>query len=241
MMGTAIEARATEATRRRYDRLARVYDRLEAGAERRFAPWRAALWERVRGPRLLEVGVGTGKNLAYYPPGVLVSAIDLSPRVLERARQRAAREAIPADLREADVQALPFPDASFDTTVATFVFCSVPDPVLGLREVRRVLKPGGPLLLLEHVLSRRPILRPLMQLVNPIVVRLMGANIDRDTVENVRQACFVDVQVEDLWLDIVKLIEACAPGRAELARTGRAADDDYGQKEAGGVAAPFFI
>lgn len=210
-MRTAIDARATETTRRRYDRLAPVYDRLEAEAERRFAPWRAALWKRVRGARVLEVGVGTGKNLPHYPPGVKVSAVDLSPRMLEQARQRAARLGMPVELREADVQALPVPDARFETAVATFVFCSVPDPVLGLRELRRVLKPGGQLLLLEHVLSRRPGLRWLMQLINPLVVRVMGANIDRDTVENVRRAGFVDMQVEDLWLDVVKLIEARSP------------------------------
>lgn len=208
----AIDRRATAATRARYDRLAPVYDALERHAERRFAPWRAALWRRVRGPRVLEVGVGTGKNMPSYPPGLAVTAIDLAPRMLARARTRAARLGVAVDLREADVQALPFPDASFDTVVATFVFCSVPDPVLGLREVRRVLAPGGQLLLLEHVLSCRPLVRPLMQVVNPLVVRVMGANINRETVANVERAGFVAVQVEDLWLDVVKLIEAATPG-----------------------------
>lgn len=189
-------------------------------------PPHGVLWKRVRGPRVLEIGVGTGKNMAYYPPGVQVSAIDLSPRMLEQARRRAVRQAVPVNLCEADVQALPFPDAYFDTAVATFVFCSVPDPVLGLCEVRRVLQPGGQLLLLEHVLPRHPILRRLMRLVNPIVVRLMGANIDRDTVANVRQAGFVSVQVEDLWLDIVKLIEARAPGRTELVPAAYAAPEE---------------
>ena len=97
-----------------------------------------------------------------------VTAVDLSPRMRERARQRAVRLGIPLERREADAQALPLQDASFDTAVAIFVFCAVPDPVLGLRELRQVLQPGGQLLLLEHVLSRLPVLRLLMQLINPI-------------------------------------------------------------------------
>ncbi len=212
MAHTTLDARATERTRRRYDRNARFYDLMEWGAERRFQPWRTRLWERARGPRLLEIGVGTGKNLPFYPRSLQATAVDLSPRMLERARQRARRLGLPVDLREADAQALPFPDASFDTVLSTFVFCSVPDPVLGLREVRRVLVPGGQLLLLEHVLSQKAALRPLMRAANPVVVRLTGANIDRETVENVRRAGFEQVRVEALWLDVVKLIEARAPG-----------------------------
>ena len=207
-----IDPQATAATRARYDRIARFYDRIERRNERRFAPWRAALWRRAQGPRVLEVGVGTGKNMPFYPQGMTITAVDLSSRMLEHARARAAREGVAVHLREADAQALPFPDASFDTVVATFVFCSVPDPLLGLRELRRVLIPGGQLLLLEHVLSRRPLLRPLMQLANSLVVRLMGANINRETVQHVRRTGFDDLHVETLWLDIFKLIEARATG-----------------------------
>lgn len=207
----AIDQRATAATRARYDRLARVYDLIERGSEKRFAPWREALWRRVWGPSVLEVGVGTGKNMAYYPPGLTITAVDLSPRMLERARARAEHTGVTVELREADVQALPFTDASFDTVVGTFVFCSVPDPLLGLRELRRVLTPGGQLLLLEHVLTESALLRPLMHVANPLVVRLMGANINRETVRNVRGAGFADLQVEDLWLGIFKLIEARSP------------------------------
>jgi ubiquinone/menaquinone biosynthesis C-methylase UbiE len=204
-----IDQRATERTRARYDRNARFYDLMERGNERRFAPW------RVAGPRVLEVGVGTGRNLPLYPPGMAITAIDLSPRMLARARERARQLGIRADLREADVQALPFPDASFDTAIATCVFCSVPDPVLGLRELRRVLVPGGQLLLLEHVLSGRPRLRPLMRALNPLVVRTMGANIDRETVENIRRAEFADFRAEDKLLDIVKIISARSPEDGE--------------------------
>lgn len=209
--GAGLDARATAATRARYNRIARFYDAIERRNERRFAPMRADLWQRVRGARALEVGVGTGKNMPFYPPATSMTAIDLAPRMLGQARARAARLGLAVDLREADAQALPFPDASFDTVVATFVFCSVPDPVRGLSEVHRVLRPGGQLLLLEHVLTRKPVLRPLMRLLSPLVVRVMGANIDRETVENVRRAGFVNVDVADCWLDIVKRIEARTP------------------------------
>ena len=108
----------------------------------------------------------------------------------------------------ADAQALPFSDGIFDAAVTSCVFCSVPDPVAGLREVLRILRPGGRLLMLEHVLSRKPVLRQLMRWLDPVPVHLWGAHIDRDTVANVRQAGFA-VEVErDLALDIVKRIEA---------------------------------
>jgi ubiquinone/menaquinone biosynthesis C-methylase UbiE len=205
---TAIDAKATARTRARYDRNAPFYDLMTRGTERRLEPARRALWDNIRGPRLLEVGVGTGVNIPYYPSGLSVTAVDLSPRMLKRSRARAIKLGVSVDLREADVQALPFDDATFDTVIATCVFCSVPDPVLGLRELHRVLVAGGELLLLEHVLSDRRVLRSLMRLVNPVVVRMMGANIDRDTVGNVRLAGFTDVRDEDLILDIFKRIDA---------------------------------
>lgn len=199
----------TALTRRRYDRNADRFDRMEAFVEaRRMAAWRALLWSQVRGPRVLELGVGTGKNMPYYRPGMHVTAIDLSPRMLEHARRRAADIAADVELRDGDIQQLPFADASFDTVSATFVFCSVPDPVLGLREARRVLVPGGQLLLLEHTLSENRLLRPLMRAANPLVVRMTGANIDRETVRNVEQAGLAAGNVENLWRGIVKLIEA---------------------------------
>jgi ubiquinone/menaquinone biosynthesis C-methylase UbiE len=187
---------------------------MERLSERRFAPMRADLWRRVRGPLVLEVGVGTGKNMPYYPPAATVTAVDIAPRMLDVARARAAHLGLAIDLHEADAQALPFPDASFDTAVATFVFCSVPNPVLGLCEISRVLKPGGQILLLEHVLTHKPVLRQLMRLLSPLVVRAMGANINRETVANVRCAGFADVHAEDRVLDIVKLIEARTPSGA---------------------------
>ncbi len=204
---SVLDPSATARTRARYDRLARFYDVVEAGNERWFVPMRADLWRRVRGPRVLEVGVGTGRNMPLYPPTTTVTAIDVSPRMLERAGRRAARLGATVMLQEADVQALPFPDGAFDTVVATFVFCSVPNPMLGLTELRRVLTPDGQLLLLEHVLSQKPVLRRAMRLVNPCVVRVMGANINRETVAAVERAGFANLRIEDRWLDVVKLIE----------------------------------
>ncbi len=197
----------SDAVRRRYDRIASLYDLFEAPMEWRARRWRRLLWKQVEGPRVLEVGIGTAKNIPYYPPLAFpVAGVDISPGMLRRAQRRA--RGAPVTLLHADVERLPFRDAVFDDVVGTFVFCSVPDPVRGLREIRRVLRPEGRLLLLEHVLSRRPILRQLMKWLDPVVVRAWGAHIARETVANVVNAGFRHVEVDYLWGDVVCLIEA---------------------------------
>lgn len=199
----------TEITRQRYNRIARMYDRMEGGVERiAFRKWRQLLWSRVQGSRILEVGVGTGRNIPYYPGGASVTAVDLSEGMLVRAQQLAARQGINVDLHRMDVQQLEFPDLSFDAVVATFVFCSVPDPVLGLREVARVTRTGGDLWLLEHMRVNHPLIGAILDLVNPLVVRVMGANVNRKTVENVRRAGLQIQEVRPLFGDLVQLIHA---------------------------------
>ena len=204
-----INDKMTAQTRARYQRIAPIYDRMETMSERRFRTWRPQVWSLVQGPKVLEVGVGTGKNMPYYPQGLAITAIDLTPGMLERAKTRAQALNLDVDLQLGDVQALDFPDNIFDEVVATCVFCSVPDPVLGLREIARVVKPGGQVLLLEHMRAANPLLGLLMDVLNPVVVRMMGANINRRTVENVQKSGLQLVRTEDMGLGgIVKLMVA---------------------------------
>src|SRR6056297_2154420 len=117
--------------RQRYSRISGLYDFLEAPMERAFSGWRQELLAGARG-RVLEVGVGTGKNLPYYPEGTEVTAIDFSPNMIARARtRRDALQLEQIELKEMDVQQLAFADDTFDTVVSTCVFCSVPLPVAG--------------------------------------------------------------------------------------------------------------
>lgn len=189
----------------RYDRIARIYDTYDApmdwlGTRRR----RRRVLARARGA-VLEVGVGTGRNLEHYPPGIELTGIDVSERMLDRARRRAARLGSRVRLTRADVQALPFPDGSFDTVAATCVFCSVADPARGLAEVARVVRPDGQVLLLEHVRPTNPLLGLLADLVSPLTRRLLGPAMNRRTEETVVRAGLeiVEVRREGIWREIV--------------------------------------
>ncbi|HYG58070.1 MAG TPA: class I SAM-dependent methyltransferase, partial [Symbiobacteriaceae bacterium] len=158
--------------------------------------------------RVLEIGVGTGKNLHLYDPAVTAElvGIDFSPAMLAKAEGKPCR--VPHTLLEMDAQHMAFPDASFDTVLATCVFCTVPDPVQGLKEARRVCKPGGRILLLEHMRVDRPVIGPLMDLVDPLVVWLIGTHINRRTLENVKLAGMKILQTENVHGDLMKLIIA---------------------------------
>jgi ubiquinone/menaquinone biosynthesis C-methylase UbiE len=204
-----IEVSRNNSIPKRYNRIAFIYDLIEAPLEfLRLASWREKLRSCIVGGRALEVGVGTGKNMFYYPPGVKISAIDFSRRMLSRARKKALQNNLKVEFLEMDAQQLAFPDHFFDTVFATFVFCSVPDPVLGLKELRRICKPDGRLLLLEHMRPGSPVLGFLFDLVNPLVVRMMGANINRMTIDNIKSAGWQIKIDQRLSSDIVRWIEA---------------------------------
>jgi len=206
-----MESKITEAARKRYDRIAPVYDFMEDLVERsRYSVWRELLWSKMEGNKILEVGVGTGKNFPYYPAIAEMTAIDFSEKMLSRARQKVKKRGLEIGVQQMDVQNMSFEDDTFDTIVATFVFCSVPDPVKGLMEIKRVCKPGSKVLLLEHVLSANRILAWLMNLANPAVVRIMGPNINRKTVVNVATSGLEVEKVTNLAAGIFKLIEARA-------------------------------
>lgn len=202
------------ATREKWDSVAKSFDRLSHGDDRRFAEAKRRLFAGVKGTTLL-VAAGTGNDFKFFPPGHRIVAIDISPRMLEQARLKLGTYAGEIELREMDVTALDFPDDSFDTIATVCTFCSVPKPVTGLRELRRVLKPGGRLLMFEHVRSHIGPLGILQDLMTPLT-RRAGPDLNRDTVGNVRKAGFRIRRIENAYLDIVRMIEATKDEFAEV-------------------------
>ncbi len=206
---SAHDLRATAHAKRRYDRNARFYHYADRQIRRE---WRLLALAEARGA-VLELGVGTGGNLPLYDPHEVsrVTGVDFSAAMLAGAYGRTP--SVPCDLRLMDVQALEFPDQSFDTVLATCVFCTVPDPLQGLREARRVVRPDGRVVLLEHV--RVPgALGCLQDVLNPLTLWLMGENINRRTLDYVRMAGLLPERVDEVAGGLVQLIVAKPPPRS---------------------------
>ena len=192
----------------KYDRISVIYDLMEAPVELfLFRKWRRAVLSDLHGS-VLEVGTGTGKNLEYYPKDCKVTAIDISPKMLEHAKKRmAGMDNI--SLQVMDAELLAFADNSFDYVITTFVLCSIPNPVAALREMRRVCKPDGLVINLEHMRSSNRMLTFLENVLNPISVFFMGVNLNRKTVENIKKAGLSVVEEKHLALrDVFRLIRS---------------------------------
>ena len=210
-MATKIPENPLVKQRRIWDESAPSYDKQIAFLEKTwFSGGRQWLGARARG-RVLEVAVGTGLNLSYYPADTQVTGVDLSPAMLAIARRRAADLARAADLREGDAERLPFTDASFDTVVCALSLCSIADPAAAISEMRRVLGPGGRLLLLDHIGSTWPPVRGAQWLLERITIRAAGENFTRRQLPLVQAAGFQIVEVERLKAGTVERIHAVKP------------------------------
>jgi ubiquinone/menaquinone biosynthesis C-methylase UbiE len=201
------------ATRKKWDRAAGAYNLMNAiGPERRWAGEKRRLYAAMDG-RILFCALGTGLDVQFFPPARDITAIDISPRMLEAARPAVAAYRGRLEVLELDVHELPFADRSFDQVYTSCTFCSVPKPIEGLMELRRVLKPGGWLRMFEHTGSRFFPFNVMMHLMTPLT-RPLGPDMNRDTVANVRAAGFTVRDVRNVYLDVVKIIRAVAPAVA---------------------------
>jgi ubiquinone/menaquinone biosynthesis C-methylase UbiE len=201
----------TAQQRRVWDQAAPSYDRRIAFFEKNwFTGGREWLGARASG-RVLEVGIGTGRNLPCYPADVTVTGIELSPAMLAIARQRADDLGLDADLREGDAERLPFDDASFDTVVCALSLCSIPSPAAAIGEMRRVLRPGERLLLLDHIASTWPPIYAIQWLYERVTIPTAGEHHTRRQLPLVKAAGFEVVEAERLKAGSVERIHAVKP------------------------------
>jgi ubiquinone/menaquinone biosynthesis C-methylase UbiE len=185
---------------------AALYDTIISPCERRWlGEVRHQLLSSLAG-RVLEIGAGTGANFQYYPSQAQVTAIEPSVHFLKRARAKIAAAQASIELKEADAQALPFANDTFDAVVATLVFCTIPDPRKALAEIKRVTRGGAPLLMIEHVKARTPGTQLLQNLWNPCQNFIAGGcNVNRDTEAVVRDAGFRVEEVRELVTELFLL------------------------------------
>lgn len=195
-------------------RFAKSYERMSRSESEQkfFQPLRAEVVGQAHGV-VLEIGAGNGLNFAFYNPDTVerVEATEPSSAMLSYARTRATAARVPINLTQTSVENLPFADESFDSAVVTLVFCSVGDPLRGLSEVRRVLKPGGTLLMIEHVRSHGAIVATLQNIITPITRLMLGnCHWNCDTEKTVKQAGFKIEQKRDLAWFMMPFVVLCA-------------------------------
>lgn len=203
---TAVENHFVEGV---YGKLAKVYDLVYGPT---LHPGRVTALERMGirpGDRILEVGVGTGINTSLYPRNCHVTGVDLSSSMLEKARERVAREGLPnVRLFEMDAQNLTFGDGTFDIVYAPYLVSVVPDPVAVAREMRRVCKPGGKIIILNHFRSANPILSRLERAISPFTVHI-GFKSDLDLPAFLAQAELKPISIEKVNVPKIWSLVTC--------------------------------
>jgi ubiquinone/menaquinone biosynthesis C-methylase UbiE len=202
----------TERLKRVWEREAPTYDRRMGFFERvLFGDGREWVCSRASG-EVLEVAVGTGRNFPFYPQGVRLTGIDLSPAMLEIARKRADGLGANVYLREGDAQELPFPGTSFETVVCTLSLCNIPDDRRAIAEMKRVLRPGGRLLLLDHVRASSKVWLAVQRVLEPLSWRFSRDHLLRRPLEHVLSEGFEVEQRERYKAGIVERLSARKPG-----------------------------
>ena len=195
-------------TRTKWDRAAVVFDLIASyGPEKRWEVFKRDLFSNMGNGEILFVAVGTGLDVPCFPEGRTITGIDISQKMLDQATRRTNAYQGCLQLLQADVHDMPFGDAQFDQVFTSCTFCSVPNPVDGLKALKRVLKPHGELFMFEHTGSRVFPFRPMMDLMT-LLTRKFGPEMNRQTVENVIAAGFTLKKVTHVYMDVVKTIHA---------------------------------
>jgi ubiquinone/menaquinone biosynthesis C-methylase UbiE len=201
----------TERIRRIFDKQAPKYDKSMSRFERLlFAGNREWVCGRAEG-EVLELAAGTARNLPFYSADVSVTGVELSPEMAELGRRRAEELGREIDLRVGDAEALPFPDESFDTVVCTYGLCTIPDDDAAVREAKRVLRPGGRILLAEHVRSPNRLVRTIQRVLEPLAHRFGGDHLLREPLDHLAAEGFKVDEVRRLKAGWVELVAAHKP------------------------------
>jgi SAM-dependent methyltransferase len=202
------------------ERIRRIYDRRSVSA-RSFSRDPGCEWlcSQASG-ETLEIGIGRGRTLGHYPPGVRLTGLDLSGVAIGLADRRAAELGLDVTLRQGDAAALPYPDERFDTVVFCYALCTIPDDRRAVAEAVRVLRPGGRLLLIEHVRSPNRIVRAIERLVEPIELRRMGDHLVREPLDHVLAEGLEVETLERRMFGIIERLVALKPDDDELEQAG---------------------
>ena len=197
-------------TQKKWDKAAPHFDIMAGGgAEKRWKPFKEALFSNMEG-NILFLALGTGLDIPTFPKGKNITAIDISPKMLEVAQPRIDEYDGNITTEVMDVHDLKYAEDSFDQVFTSCTFCSVPNPIEGLKSLKRVLKPDGNLYMFEHTGSKYYPFKIMMDLMTQLSKRL-GPDMNRTTVDNVAAAGFEVLEVNNLFLDVVKTIKCRNP------------------------------